>query len=272
MRRAVAAVAVLGLLATGCAAAEAEPTSVLEADRLVIGTSADQPGIGLRSDAGGFEGFDIDVSNQIAKRLGFAENDVRFVPVESGRQEEMITSGEVDLLVAFYPIRPDRKVVMDFAGPYYEAHQDILVRKGTNSIGDVRDLQTKQMCDIPDSGAWERITLERKVQPIHVTRDSWGECIELLRSGEVEAVSTIDAILAGYLREERARLEFVNAPFTDERIGIGVPKGDHATCESINRAIAAMYEDGTMQRLFDKWFGETGLVTPNTVPQFEGCE
>lgn len=272
MRRAAAAVAVLGLLASGCAVAEAESSGVLDSERLVIGTSDDQPGIGLRTDAGGFEGFDIDVSNHIAKELGFAERDVRFVAVEGGRQEEMISSGEIDLLVAFYPIRPDRKLVMDFAGPYYEAHQDILVRKGENQIDDVRDLQTKQMCDTPDSGAWERITLERKVQPIHVTRDGWAQCIDMLRSGEVEAVSTIDAILAGYLRDENAQLKFVNAPFTDERIGIGVPKGDHDTCEAINRVISEMYKDGTMERLFDKWFGETGLVTPNTVPQFEGCE
>src|SRR5690606_37972831 len=63
----------------------------------------------------------------------------------------------------------------------------------------------------------------------------------------------------------------VNAPFTNEKYGIGIAKEDVAGCEEVNRAGTRMYQDGTAEELLDEWFGETGLDLVTSVPQFEGC-
>lgn len=269
--RIVATLAALVMGASACGLAEAEQPSLLDDETLVIGTAYHLPGIAMQTDSGTLEGFDIDVANYIGKKLGYAENEIRFVRATTDNREELLTSGQADLVFGFYTIRQDSKVNVDFAGPYYVAHQDILVRDENMAIKDVRDLQGKKMCDVAGSGSWGRITLERKVQPVHLSRDGWGECIEMLKNGEVAAISTVDAILAGYVREGASGLKFVDAPFTEERIGIGIPKDDAKACGSINQIISEMYLDGTAKRLLEKWFGETGLETSPNVPQFEGC-
>jgi len=84
-------------------------------------------------------------------------------------------------------------------------------------------------------------------------------------------VSTDDLILAGFAAREGSAVRIVNAPFSDERYGIGLKKGDLAACEAVNRAVTAMYLDGTAAALLHKWFGKTGLQLDTYVPQFEGC-
>ena len=63
----------------------------------------------------------------------------------------------------------------------------------------------------------------------------------------------------------------MNAPFSYERYGIGIRKGDLSGCEAVNRAVSQMYLDGTAAALLQKWFGKTRLQLDTHVPQFEGC-
>jgi len=87
----------------------------------------------------------------------------------------------------------------------------------------------------------------------------------------VDAVSTDDLILAGFADRTGTAFRIVNAPFSYERYGIGIRKGDVSGCEAINRAVSQMYLDGTAAALLQKWFGKTGLQLDTHVPQFEGC-
>ncbi|WP_342750037.1 transporter substrate-binding domain-containing protein [Actinomadura mexicana] len=101
-----------------------------------------------------------------------------------------------------------------------------------------------------------------------VPGSSYSDCAAKPRSGAVEAISTGDLVLAGFAAPDR---RIVNAPFSDERYGVGMRKDDADGCEAVNRAITTMYEDGTAGRLLDKWFGESGLALVREVPEFEGC-
>jgi glutamate transport system substrate-binding protein len=93
----------------------------------------------------------------------------------------------------------------------------------------------------------------------------------MLRDGRVEAVSTDDLILAGFAAGAATAVRIVNAPFSYERYGIGIRKGDLSGCEAVNKAVSQMYLDGTAAALLQKWFGRTRLQLDTHVPQFEGC-
>ena len=93
-----------------------------------------------------------------------------------------------------------------------------------------------------------------------------------MREGRVDAVSTDDLILAGFLAEDPSAFRFVNNPFTQEKYGVGLPHGDVRACEAVNKAISEMYQDGTAAELLDEWFGSTDLDVVESVPQFEGCD
>ncbi|WP_019634863.1 glutamate ABC transporter substrate-binding protein [Actinomadura atramentaria] len=275
-RRSGAACAALALLAAGgCAVAGADGDSVARKDELVIGMSPDKPGLGMRTGST-YSGFDVDVAREIAKRLGVPAGKVAFRPVTSATREKMLRAHDVDMVIASYSVTPERKTQVTFAGPYYVAHQDILVRRSDTSIKNVRDLKGKRLCDVPGSVSFPRVTRERGVAAVSVKADTYGECLTKLQSGALDAVSTDDLILAGMAAQSAkdggAPLRIVNAPISDEPYGVGLARDDVDGCEAVNKAITTMYQDGTAAKLLKQWFGPVGLQVTTTVPQFEGCD
>ncbi|WP_248958660.1 glutamate ABC transporter substrate-binding protein [Sphaerisporangium perillae] len=263
--RRAAAVAVAAATALPLVASCGAGTSVLNKDSLVIGVKADQPGLGVKAANGGYSGFDVDVATYIARKLG---KQARFVTAPSSQREKMIMEGAVDLVVATYSITAERKTKVSFGGPYYVAHQDTLVRSGEGGVSNVRDLRDRKLCQVTGSNSWRRVKEERKIPVALVASASYSECVSDLRSGKVDAVSTDDLILAGFATSDT---KIVNAPFSDERYGIGIRTGDIDGCEAVNKAITEMYQDGTAKKLLQKWFAKSGLALNYAVPQFEGC-
>ncbi|MDF5751882.1 glutamate ABC transporter substrate-binding protein [Spongiactinospora sp. TRM90649] len=257
------------VLATAGCGLGAQADSVLGKETLTIGVKFDQPSLGYKS-GNKNEGFDVDVAAYVARKLG-AKNFV-FKEAPSAKREAMLQAGDVDLIFASYSITAERKTKVDFGGPYYVAHQDTLVRSSDANIRDVRDLAGKKLCQVTGSNSWRRVKEERKVNVELVEVKKYSDCLAKLADGSLDAVSTDDLILAGYAQEAKgSQIRFVNAPFTDERYGVGIRKGDVAGCEAVNKAITEMYLDGTAKRLLEKWFKPTGLNLTFTVPQFEGC-
>ncbi|WP_433230840.1 transporter substrate-binding domain-containing protein [Actinomadura formosensis] len=276
-RRTAAAAAALTMLgpAAACGLADAGETSVATKDRLVIGVNADQPGVGEREGDGPYKGFDIDVAKAIAGRLGVAGKNVAFKRVYSATREKMLQEGEVDLVVASYSVTPERKVKVAFAGPYYVAHQDVLVRASdAGKIRSIHDLKGRRLCKVRGSVSFPRIHDEQGVAALPVEEDGYSACLTDLVENRLDAVSTDDLILAGLAGKAAAngrKLTIVNASFTDEPYGVGIRRSDVDGCEAVNKAITGLYQDGTMPQLLKRWFGNTGLKLTTTVPQFEGC-
>jgi ABC-type amino acid transport substrate-binding protein len=276
-RRAAAVLAAAAVLGSGaaCAIADAGVDSVAGKDALVIGVNGDQPGLGERRADGSFTGFDVDIAKEIARRLEVRAGDVAFKRVTSATREKMLQDGAVDLVVASYSVTPERKVRVSFAGPYYVAHQDILVRRSdAGRIRSIDDLKGRRLCRVPGSVSFPRVHDEQGVAALPVEASGYAGCLSELTGGRLDAVSTDDLILAGLAAKASGNgggLSIVNAPFTDEPYGVGIRKGDVDGCEAVNKAITGMYQDGTAPRLLDKWFRPAGLKVTTTVPQFEGC-
>jgi glutamate transport system substrate-binding protein len=270
-RAAVAAVCLAAVAAslTACGLGGTQQDTIAGKDTLVIGVKEDQPALGVKRPDGTYEGFDIDVATYIAGRLGVPKDRIRFRTTNSSVREKALADGTVDLIVATYSITARRKMKVTFAGPYYVAHQDTFVRADAIAIRNVRDLRGKRICEVTGSNSWRRVIEERRVAARPVTVGTYGACMDALAAGRLDAVSTDDLILAGFAAGRAGRM--INAPFTDEKYGVGIKKGDLKGCEEVNRAITHMYQDGTAQRLLSKWFGDSGLKLTTSVPQFEGC-
>ncbi|WP_412516866.1 transporter substrate-binding domain-containing protein [Actinomadura madurae] len=276
-RLAAALLAAAAVLAAGtaCGIADAGESTVAGKDSLVIGVNGDQPGLGERQGDGSFAGFDVDVAKEIARRLGVPAANVTFRRVTSATREKVIQDGDVDLVVASYSVTPERKVDVSFAGPYYVAHQDILVRKSdAGEIRGIHDLKGRRLCRVAGSVSFPRVHDEQGVAALPVDADGYAGCLSELTGGRLDAVSTDDLILAGLAAKAAGNgreITVVNAPFTDEPYGVGIRKDDVDGCEAVNKAITGMYQDGTAPRLLNKWFRASGLKPTTTVPQFEGC-
>jgi ABC-type amino acid transport substrate-binding protein len=272
--RAATALAMAGSVAgslAACGIGNASAESVAAADSLTIGVYSDRPGLSIRDSKGVYTGFDIDVAKYVARRLGVPEDHLRWRAVTVAQREPALLNGQADMVVASYSITPERMTKVGFAGPYYVAHQDIMVRADDTALHSVRDLKGKRLCQIAGSISEERIIKQRKISVTLVPASAYADCVSKLVGGSLDAVSTDDVILAGYAAQQGRRVRMVNAPFSDEPMGIGLRKNDVAGCEAVNKAITQMYQDGTAARLLARWLGASGLKPTTTVPQFQGC-
>ncbi|MFI6600332.1 glutamate ABC transporter substrate-binding protein [Nonomuraea sp. NPDC050536] len=256
----------VSLVAAGCGSGS--PETIVGKEKLIVGVRPDLPLIGVKKKDGTFEGFDVDVARYLGKKLG---TEIEFTPVLAAQRESALTSGKVDMVLASYTISQDRKAKVLFGGPYIIAYQDLLVRKDETGIDNVRDLKGRRICQVKGSNAAQRVIEERRVQAQVVPVADYNTCVQMLKSSQLDVITTDDVILAG-LAATNDGLKLVNAKFNEQRTGIGLRKTDVEGCEAVNRAITDMYQDGTAARLLHRWFDAAGLsLTTIAVPQFEGC-
>jgi glutamate transport system substrate-binding protein len=265
------AVATAGLTGCGTKKADSVVDKAKDSKKLTIGVKYDQPGLGQKQPDGSVKGFDVDVAKYIAKQLGVEEKNITWKEARSANRDSFVQNGTVDMVIATYSITPDRQKKITFGGPYYVAHQDLMVRADDTSITGLESLKGKRVCAVQGSNSWKNITagtnkLNMKVAAKTVPTNGYDDCITKLKGHSVDVVSTDNTILAGFAAREGSSVKVVNAPFTDEKYGVGIKKGDTKSCEAINSAIAKMYEDGSAQKYLQAEFGQTSLKFDTTKP------
>ncbi|WP_053351513.1 glutamate ABC transporter substrate-binding protein [Leucobacter musarum] len=231
-----------------------------DAGKITIGTKYDQPLFGLMNPTTNKpEGFDVEIGKIIAAKLGLTEDQITWKEAVSANREPFIEKGEVDIVVATYTINDDRKQVIDFGGPYYIAGQDLLVLSGNpDGISGIDDVKGKKVCSVTGSTSEENL----KKEGVDVlATDTYSNCLEPLRSGEVVAVSTDNVILAGLADQNQGEFEVVENPFTEEPYGIGLKKGDDDFRGFINDTLQESFDDGDWAAAWEKTAG-TVLSTP----------
>jgi glutamate transport system substrate-binding protein len=232
-----------------------------KAGKITIGTKFDQPLFGLRGPDKKPVGFDVEVAKNIAHKLGIKDENITWVETVSANREPFIQSGQVDLVVATYTINDKRKEVISFAGPYYIAGQSILTLKKNKDIQTADDLAGKKVCTV--SGSTPESTLIAKYPKAKVVPfGTYSECLEPLRNGQVDAVSTDNVILAGFAADNKD-LEVRGKPFTEEPYGIGLKKDDTVFRNWINDTLEASFKDGSWAK---EWKDTAGAVLPTPVP------
>ncbi|MEU8138590.1 bifunctional serine/threonine-protein kinase/glutamate ABC transporter substrate-binding protein [Streptodolium elevatio] len=241
---------------------EQSPTyqAMLKRGYMLVGVKPDQPGLSQKGPDGEYAGFDDEIARMIAADLGFPGK-LRFVDVETQGREYRISSGQVDLIVASYTINPERLERVSFAGPYYVAGQDFLVRKDDPGAARPEDLADDRICVVRGSTSAERIGQKFPAMQVE-ERGKYSECVDELLNKKVRGVSTDDTILAGFVAKHPAELRVLGSPFSAEPYGVGLSRGDtvlaKAVCEALNRHIA----NGDWQRAYDATLGPLGLLAP----------
>jgi len=229
--------------------------------KLIIGVKADQPGLGLQTGTQ-YEGFDIEIGKIIAKGLGVDAANIEWKTTVSANREPFIQQGTVDLVVATYTINDDRKTKVSFAGPYFVAGQDLLVKTDSTITGP-EQLAGKTVCSVTGSTPAKRIQDNYKDTKLQLF-DAYSKCLPLLENGQVDAITTDDIILAGYAAQTQyaGKFKLVGKPFSTEPYGIGLKKDDKSSCEKINDILEAAAADGSYKAAWDATLGKSGTAAP----------
>ena len=286
----LAAVLASGLLA---ACGSSEPRSVvssIKSGHVVLGEKYDQPGLGVREPDKEITGFDADVSryvvNSIARSLGVEEPEISWKEAPSAQRENLIANGEVDFIAATYSINDSRAERVSFGGPYLTTYQALLVRKDDTGLETLEDLNAgRKLCSVTGSTSAQNV--QKQLPAVQLQQfDSYSSCVEAVYREKVDALTTDATILAGFADQYPGEFELVEmnnledvldddgsvkseagSPFSTERYGIGVTKGDQESVDAINAALEEMIESGAWEEAFMRNVGNAMEASGYPIPE-----
>lgn len=230
--------------------------------KLVIGIKFDQPGLALKNPDGSFTGFDVEVAKYVAHQLGVAPAGIEFKESKSAEREGLIERGEVDFVVATYSITDTRKQKVSFGGPYFVAHQDLLVKADNTDIVGPETMTGKILCSVTGSTSAQKVKDKYAKNVALQEFGTYAECVEAMRTGVVDAVTTDDVILAGFAAQSPGDFRLVGKGFSDESYGIGLKKGDAAGIAAVNAGIRKMISDSSWRKALESTVGSSGYKIP----------
>ncbi|RZQ59957.1 glutamate ABC transporter substrate-binding protein [Amycolatopsis suaedae] len=239
------------------------------AGRVTIGVKEDQPGLGYKDPTTNkYTGFDIEIAKLVAAKLGFAEDKIDYKPVPSAGREAALANGDVQYYVGTYTINDKRKQQVAFAGPYFVAGQGLLVKADNTDITGKDTLKGKKVCSATGSTPIQKVKQENLTEPGNIVElQNYSQCIAQLDAGQVQVVTTDDAILKGYAAQDPGKFKLVGEPFSKEPYGIGLPKDDKPLRDKVNEILQGALDDGTWQAIYDNTLGKSG--SPATKPTLE---
>lgn len=265
----LAGVAVTALAACGSGGEGPNPNPTVvpgatPGGKLTIGIPFDEPGIGVQ-DGTSYRGFDVDTATYVAKALGVPPENITWKQANSADREQLLASGQVDLIFSTYSITDGRKQVVDFAGPYFTAHQDLLVRRNDEEITGPETLNGKDLCTVAGTTSAANITARYQGRINLKELPTYTDCVKALAASQIDAVTTDDVILAGYAAQPQYKgsLRVVGKGFSDESYGVGVKKGNTALRDQVNAALKQYIDDGSWKKALDSTVAPSGYSIPD---------
>jgi ABC-type amino acid transport substrate-binding protein len=196
-----------------------------------------------------YQGLDVDVINEVAKRLGTTAN-FKKTPFDTIFRD--LAQGKFDLVASAATITPERAKEVDFSDPYFPSDQSLMVKKGSD-IQTVDDLKGKVIgAQLGTTGAAyaKDNTAAKSVR----TYDLIDDAFNALEAGQIEAVIN-DCPVSKYAENAHKDLVTVKAIPTNEKYGFAFKKGSETLRKAFNERLAEIRKNGTLQKITNKWLG-----------------
>ena len=200
------------------------------------------------------EGFDIDMIHAVAKAIFGNANNVEFKGITDDQRIPDIRNGSVDIVAHTMTISCDRLKSVDFSTVYFEANTRVLVLKDSKATG-LASLGGQKVCATAGSNS-ATIISSYPVTPrlVLVTRPQFTDCLVLLQQGQIAAVSTDDAILAG-LKAQDPFTKIVGPPLAPQPYGLAISKQHPEFERFVNAVLAQEVADGDWAASYARWVG-----------------
>ncbi|MGH2980357.1 MAG: basic amino acid ABC transporter substrate-binding protein [Solirubrobacterales bacterium] len=210
-----------------------------------------------------YDGFDVDMVNEIAKRLDL---EARFVKTPFDPIFRNLAQGRFDMVASATTITPERERTVDFSEPYFPADQSLMIKRGSD-IRTVDDLAGKTIgAQLGTTGA-DYAKDETDAETVR-TYDLIDDAFKALQAGQIEAVIN-DFPVSKYAERSKQDLQVVDTIETDENYGFGFAKESTALRDRVNEALKDMKDDDTYTEIYRKWFEQD---PPDRVFEVSGAE
>ena len=220
MKKICALFIILVLLLTGCSSAKTQDVKQDETKTLVVGLDDTFAPMGFRDDNGELVGFDIDLANAVAEKIGY---EVSFQPIDWAMKETELNSGNIDCIWNGYSITEERKTKVSFSTPYLDNAQ-LIITLADSEIASKADLAGKTVAVQKESSALEAVTADDIYASLSqvVEFDTNIDCFMELDAQRCDAI-VCDEVLARYIIKQRGEEKYniLTDDFGKEEYGIG---------------------------------------------------
>ena len=240
---------------TGCSFTTPTADTLAEVKKkgvLIAGVKNTLPPFGyIDEKTGNMIGYDIDFVTALANKLGVR---IELKPATPANRIELLLAGDVDIIAATMTKTPERSKQIDFSHTYFFTGQKFITVKG--SVNKQADLDGKRISTA--KGSTSELNVKKALPAATLlTFEDYPQAFLALQQGEVQAVTTDEAILAGMLAKspQKDKFEIPNLQLSEEPYGLGMRKGDKKFVDFVNKTILEMEKSGEARKIFDKWFG-----------------
>lgn len=192
-------------------------------------------------------GFEVEIADEIGKRLG---KRIEFVQTQWDTLIPALNRDDFDFAMAGIEITDDRKAEVDFTQPYYIYTQQLVTRADDTNIHSLKDLKGKPVGTLAASAA-ERVLQESDGIEVRSYDDNVRPYEDLV-IGRVDGV-LLDLPIAVHYAKPNPKLRFAGEPFAPGEYAIAVKKKDTELRQQLDRALAEMKKDGTLQQILTRW-------------------
>lgn len=221
--------------------------NLVEPGKLIMSTNAEFPPYEMTDDNGKFIGIDIEVAQAIADKLGL---ELEIDNMEFTAALEAAQKGKADMVMAGVTVDPDRLMVMDFSDSYAKGVQVVIVPENS-SITKLEDLDGKKIGTQMGTTGYIYCSDDYGEESV-VAYDNGITAVQALLKGQIDCV-VIDNAPAQAFVKENAGLKILDTEYAVEDYAIGFAKGNTALKEAVNKALAELIADGTVQKIVDKY-------------------
>ena len=222
---------------------------------LRVGIDDTYPPMEYKDEAGNNAGFDIELAQELGKRLN---KEVQFVPTAWTAIFTGLSSNKYDCIISSLSITDERKKTIAYTQPYVANSQVIVVRSDNSAIGSEKDLGDKIVAVQMGTTSEEACNEFIKSTPFkdYKKYEAMTEALSELKIGRVDAV-VCDLVIGKYfVAKDKESFKTVSTTLPNEPIGIGFTKANQAEAEKFDKLLDEMKKDGTLKSISEKWFGE----------------
>lgn len=225
-----------------------------KSDVLKVGVDDVYPPMEFKDDAGKTVGFDIELSTEIAKKMG---KKVEFVSTAWDGIFTALEAKKFDCIISSVSITEERQKNYIFTNPYVANAQVFIVPAKSTTINSEKDFKGKKIG--VQTGTTADESADKFLKEISFEKKQYDQIIQPfsdMKIGRIDAIIVDEVVGKYYVAQDKSSFKLAGARLSPEPIGICFRKSDTAQRDQMQKAIDSLKADGTLKKISEKWFGE----------------
>ncbi len=231
---------------------------VKSSGKIILGLDDTFPPMGFRSTNGQIVGFDIDLAQEVANRMGV---ELILKPVDWSTVVLSLNKGDIDMIWNGMTVTTERKKQINFSDVYLKNRLVLVVPQGSR-VKKMSDLSGKLVgvqLGSSNEAALLKSSIGKKIKKIQKYDVNASAFLDL-KAKRIDAVAVDEIVARYYITSNNENFIVLDDEITNEDYAVGFRKKDNALLNEVNRILGEMKKDGTTAKISQKWFNEDLVV------------